>query len=225
MKVELVDSMGTDLTAVNAARVSFNKHKEEMDKGDEKLISYLGTHNHWTPFSHIVLTMRETVPIFVARQRFKHTVGFSYNEVSRRYVSDEPEFYYPPYWRSKPLNKKQGSGDQTINFLNYSYRLGGKEIGNYIPVDEVYKELITVCSEVYQKMIDSGVAPEQVRMVLPQSLYTSYYVTGSLAAWARAYNLRKKEDAQEEIRNLALMWHNIIKEKFPVCWKELTDAN
>lgn len=230
MKVELVDSMGTDLTAANAARVSFDKHKEEFDEKDAKLIHYLSEHNHWTPFAHIVVTMRETVPIFVARQRFKHTVGFTYNEVSRRYVSDDPEFFHPKEWRSKPENKKQGSGKNIINFLLMIKDQGIDDNGTYYEdweyeeVDRAYTKFINSAKELYNLMLDSGIAPEQARILLPQSMYTSYYVTGSLAAWARAYNLRNKEDAQEEIRDLSIMWDNILKDKFPVSWKELTNG-
>ena len=131
MQAELIDYMGSDLTVVNAARVSFDKESEWEIKGkeitdefgtyiedteslserDDRLIHYLASHNHWTPFSHPQVTLRETVPIFVARQRFKHVVGFSYNEVSRRYVDSPPEFYEPKVWRKAAENKKQGSSD------------------------------------------------------------------------------------------------------------------
>lgn len=122
MKAEYVNHMGDDLTVVNAARVSFDKEstwkicESVLHDADHKLISYLAKHNHWTPFSHCMITMREKVPIFVARERFRHTVGFSYNEVSRRYVDDEPEFYHPEVWRSRPVgNVKQGSGLENLS--------------------------------------------------------------------------------------------------------------
>lgn len=223
MKVQLIDVMGDDLRVANAARVSFDKeseweHEREWDPShtfymeyggdflslsDQKLIAYLAKHNHWTPFSHVMITMRETVPIFVARQRFKHMVGFTYNEISRRYVDDTPEFYFPDEWRSAPTgNKKQGSGDGTIEEFTYE--------GGTFSIDKEYKWLMDRCLSVYTNMIEAGVAPEQARMVLPQSMYTSYYVTGSLAAWSRAYRLRSDPHAQLEIRNLAEQWREII---------------
>jgi thymidylate synthase (FAD) len=210
MKAELIDSMGTDLTVVNAARVSFDKESEwevtfigeELQEKDQKLISYLAKHNHWTPFSHVQITMRETVPIFVARQRFKHMVGFTYNEVSRRYVDDAPEFFIPDVWRKAAENKKQGSTDEPIEEIEY-------EGGTFL-ISKEYQWLMEKCQDIYQTFVAAGVAPEQARMVLPQSMYTSYYVTGSLAAWARAYKLRSDPHAQKEIQDLAVQWDNII---------------
>lgn len=212
MKAELIDSMGSDLTVVNAARVSFDKESEwltDAETGDVvdnenyykdvKLIKYLATHNHWTPFSHVQITMRETVPIFVARQRFKHVVGFTYNEVSRRYVDDAPEFFIPDVWRKASENKKQGSTDEAHQDTKY--------------FSKEYKEFINDAQSFYEALIRDGVAPEQARMVLPQSMYTSYYVTGSLAAWTRAYGLRyqmKSGDSQDEIKDLAKQWDDII---------------
>lgn len=216
MKAELIDFMGSDLTVVNAARVSFDKESDWewaehnyqaklLSEKDQKLISYLAKHNHWTPFSHVQITMRETVPIFVARQRFKHVVGFTYNEVSRRYVDSDPEFYTPEVWRGKPLNAKQGSEgelrDEEGNPIEFftNGKTGWSDIG--------LQELSLI---LYKRMINEGVAPEQARMVLPQSMYTSYYCTGSLAAWARAYKLRIDPHAQKEIQDLAVQWNDII---------------
>lgn len=226
LKVELIDSMGSDLTVVNAARVSFDKESEwelvqsccgngsingccgdaipaeQLSEKDQKLISYLAKHNHWTPFSHVQITMRETVPIFVARQRFKHVVGFTYNETSRRYVDEAPEFFVPDYWRKSAENKKQGSSEEEITWISNEEWEGD--------IKEDYARVIDDITCLYQCMINSGVAPEQARMVLPQSMYTSYYTTGSLSAWARAYNLRSEEHAQKEIQDLATQWDNII---------------
>jgi thymidylate synthase (FAD) len=160
-----------------------------------------------TPFSHPQIQMRETVPIFVARQRFKHMVGFTYNEVSRRYVDDTPEFYIPDVWRSRPDGSlKQGSGDK-----HYDSGYWSKQ----------YDELLDHAIALYEGMIQDGVAPEQARMVLPQSMYTSYYVTGSLAAWARAYKQRVDTHAQKEIQDLGYMWGEIIEPLFPETWKVL----
>lgn len=231
MEVTYVDHMGDDLRVVNAARVSFNKesHWETefelvsddgtlsnytpvLSKGDQKLIQYLAKHNHWTPFSHVQITMREKVPIFVARQRFKHMVGFTYNEVSRRYVSDDPEFYVPDQWRKKAENKKQGSSEETLLGDDAEW------------FDDKYTKLLAHVETLYKEMIEEGIAPEQARMILPQSMYTEYYVTGSLAAWARAYKLRVDPHAQLEIQELAKMWNENISgiKELEHSWKALT---
>lgn len=222
MKAELVDYMGDDLRVVNAARVSFDKESDweaidsrslnafdeidihyDLSQKDQKLIVYLAKHNHWTPFSHVQITMRETVPIFVARQRFKHMVGFTYNEVSRRYVDDKPDFYMPEQWRKRAEDKKQGSSNQeVVNLVD--------DEGMSYSIDSEYKSILIIANQFYDDLIRNGVAPEQARMVLPQSMYTSYYVTGSLAAWARAYNLRSDPHAQKEIQELAVQWDIII---------------
>ncbi len=220
MKAELIDMMGDDLTVVNAARVSFNKRSDwfydesgrsELSKRDQRLIGYLAKHNHWTPFSHVMVQMRETVPIFVARQRFKHMVGFTYNEVSRRYDDSPPEFYVPETWRLRAENKKQGSSDEIV--------------GENTNIKTDYRLFLDHCRNMYESLLEDGVAPEQARMVLPQSMYTSYYVTGSLAAWARAYKQRIDEHAQKEIQDLALQWGNIIGsiETLSHSWSALTN--
>lgn len=219
MKVEYVDHMGNDLTVVNSARVSFNKHKEEFEEGDAKLIKYLATHGHWTPFSHPQITLREKVPIFVARQRFKHMVGFTYNEVSRRYVDDTPEFFVPDVWRSRPDGSvKQGSGTERVEVVRLPH---SEEFA--VPIDIAYGEHVEDCADLYERMLEAGVAPEQARMVLPQSMYTEYYVTGSLAAWARAYKQRIDSHSQKEIQQLAEQWGNILAPLFPVSWEALTE--
>ncbi|MFV1943518.1 FAD-dependent thymidylate synthase [Pseudomonas luteola] len=228
IKAELINVMGDDLTVVNAARVSFDKESvwesgccgcgtaqgccgepaKVLSAADTKLINYLALHNHWTPFSHPQITLRETVPIFVARQRFKHMVGFTYNEVSRRYVDDTPEFYVPKVWRSKPDGSiKQGSGGIHPESLHY---------------EGMYQIYLGMAQKLYEDMIEDGVAPEQARMVLPQSMLTSYYVTGSLAAFARAYKQRAESHSQVEIQGLAHQWTEIIAPLFPVSWAALT---
>lgn len=230
MRCEYIDHMGDDLRVANAARVSFDKEgtyeetewnirtqrvEGRISEKDQRLIRYLSTHNHFTPFTHTSITLRETVPIFVARQRFKHTVGFTYNEVSRRYVDSPPEFYVPDVWRGRAENKKQGSSDEVVeNLVQYNPPH---------PIDLAYIRFLTDVETFYHELIVSGVAPEQARMVLPQSMFTSYYVTGSLAAFARAYNLRSKEDAQKEIQELSVHWDNIIRPLFPVSWSALVD--
>lgn len=214
MIVDYVNHLGSDLTVVNAARVSFNKESQLVDGelvgGDVRLIEYLAKHNHFTPFTHAQITLRETVPIFVARQRFKHVVGFSYNEVSRRYVDSDPEFYYPSEWRERPGGSvKQGSGGVHPD----SERL-----------NLVYDELVRLAKRLYKAMINDGVAPEQARMLLPQSMLTSYYVTGSLAAFARLYQLRCAPQAQQEVQELAQKIATIVEPLFPVSWRALTHA-
>lgn len=209
--VEYVDHMGNDLTVVNAARVSMNKHKNQFDDKDVRLVKYLAKHRHWTPFANCAITVRETVPIFIARQRFKHMVGFNYNEVSRRYVDTPPEFYYPDYWRKRPEdNIKQGSGGFHEDSVWWM---------------DIYSKYIKEAEDMYQGMIDEGIAPEQARMVLPQSMLTSYYVTGSLEAFARAYRQRiDTSTAQIEIAKLAEQWDSIIKPLFPYSWDALTKS-
>jgi len=208
VKAEYINHMGTDLTVVNAARVSFAKEAEEFSERDGKLIKYLAEHNHWTPFSHPQITLRYTVPIVVARQEFKHTIGFSRNEVSRRYVDDAPEFYEPKSWRARPEGSvKQGSAG---------------DIDSQNQFDWLYKEACGVTREIYFQMIESGIAPEQARLVLPQGMYTSYYITGSLAAFARMCKQRQSKDAQVEIQELAQQVDKIIAPLFPASWQALT---
>lgn len=217
-RAEYIDHMGDDLRVVNAARVSFNKESDWEDHDDEakllgagnaKLIKYLAEHGHWTPFSHPQITMRETVPIFVARQRFKHMVGFTYNEVSRRYVDDTPEFFKPDRWRGGPTDgAKQGSSGSIEN-----------EDASDCWGDLHFHHQNSIST--YQAFLDRGVAPEQARMLLPQSMVTSYYVTGSLAAWARAYKQRIDPHSQQEIQDLAGQWGSIIEPLFPESWKAL----
>lgn len=224
MEAVLIDFMGDDVRVANAARVSFKKESDwvilpedptantieerVLSESDEKLINYLAKHNHWTPFSHVQITLREKVPIFVARQRFKHMVGFTYNEVSRRYVDDAPEFYSPNTWRGRPVNAKQGSSEEIIEGPKEEFRNPQtfKDETAYQWYDK-YMHYAKCC---YQQLLAAGVAPEQARMVLPQSMYTEYYVTGSLAAWARAYRLRIDPHAQQEIQDLAKIWGEVI---------------
>lgn len=227
MEVTLIDYMGSDLTIVNAARVSFDKESELFSEQDAKLISYLARHNHFTPFTHVQITLREKVPIFVARQRFKHMVGFSYNEVSRRYVDSPPEFYTPDTWRGRPVNAKQGSSEEVIEDISYyfAYEVYDRyDLGKTKDIKHQYNELIRITSGFYNTLIESGVAPEQARMVLPQSMMTEYIVTGSLAAWARAYKLRIDSHSQLEIQDLAKQWGSIIGgiKELEHSWRALT---
>ena len=222
LRAELITHMGSDDFVCDAARVSMDKQASGYtDEQNAKLIKYLGTHDHWSPFAHPQITLRETVPIFVARQRFKHVVGFCYNEVSRRYVDSEPEFYTPDVWRSRPEGSiKQGSGEALVTHCDDGYHGEGGD-----PIGFVYRDLMSHCEIVYNNMLQAGVAPEQARMVLPQSMYTSYYVTGSLAAWARAYKQRIDAHAQVEIQDLAKQWGDIIAPLFPESWAVLTGGS
>jgi thymidylate synthase (FAD) len=213
--------MGSDARVVDAARVSFEKEASNYTEAqNEKLIRYLAVHQHFSPFTHNSITLRETVPIFVARQRFKHTVGFTYNEVSRRYVDSPPEFYIPDAWRKRADNKKQGSSDEVVNKLRFIFGDGSFSI---LGPDEIYHNYLDDALHVYHTLIQGGVAPEQARMVLPQSMMTSYYCTGSLAAFARAYKLRSEESAQKEIQELATQWDQLIRPLFPISWSCLVD--
>lgn len=219
MKAELIRVYGSDDVVVDAARVSFDKIAANYtEEQNAKLISYLAKHDHWSPFAHVSIQMRETVPIFIARQRFKHRIGFEYNEVSRRYVSDEPTFFIPDAWRKAAENKKQGSSDEAVELLY---------VEGLIPESptNAYERFIFEAKELYHDMIENGVAPEQARMILPQSMYTSYYTTGSLAAWARAYKLRSDEHSQKEIRDLADQWDEIIRgiPELKYSWSALVD--
>ena len=218
MKVELVDKMGSDLSVVNAARVSYSKESEweritpagptegALSEKDEKLIKYLAKHNHWSPFAHASLQFRIKAPIFVARQLVKHQVGLVWNEISRRYVDYEPELYEPKEWRGRPQNSKQGS-DGTVSIdSNEKHRL-----------DMTMEQ----CKIIYNSLIGKGIAPEQARMVLPQSMMTEWIWSGTLYAFARVCNLRCAKDTQEETRHIANQIHNICNKEFPNSWKYL----
>ena len=193
--------MGTDLSVVNAARVSFAKESDEFSDKDAKLINYLAKHNHWSPFGHASLQFRIKAPIFVARQLVKHQVGLVWNEVSRRYVDDAPEFYIPSEWRLKADDKKQGSSNETVDYN--------------------IESTIQYVTETYNNLLKANVAPEMARMVLPQNLYTEWYWSGSLMAFARVCNLRCKPDTQKETQVIAQMIDYEAKQKFPVSWKAL----
>jgi len=203
MNIELIDKMGSDLSIVNAARVSFNKVKTEFDEKDERLIKYLATHNHWSPFAHASLQFRIKAPVFVARQLVKHQVGLVWNEVSRRYVDSDPEFYIPFLWRNKAENKKQGSGDSEIEYD--------------------VSDIVTHAKELYNNMIEKGIAPEMARMVLPQSMITEWIWSGTLYAFARVCQLRNKDDSQQETRMITEQLAKHCADHFPVSWRYLNE--
>lgn len=215
--VQLVDRMGSDLTVVNSARVSFSKTSALDDNGnlsdrDARLIKYLAEHNHISPFFHPMITVRINMPIFVMRQWYKSQIGFARNETSRRYISTLPEYWTPGEWRLASMNKKQGSGDG-VRLLNFMKGDGG------LPVD--YNDICESSIGFYNELIDRGIAPEQARIVLPQSMMTEFIETASLAAYARLVKLRTTPDAQYEIRLYAERVSTIMSELFPVSWKAL----
>ena len=211
MEVTLIDYMGSDLTVVNAARVSFGKRKgkAEFDNSDKKLINYLAKHNHWSPFGHCSIQFYIKAPVFVARQLVKHQVGLTWNEISRRYVDTEPEFFEPDVWRGAADDKKQGSSDETINISSHSKR--------------VYQQVLKSAKWTYEDLLKQGVCPEQARMVLPQSMITEWYWSGTLYAFARVCNLRCKPDAQQETREIANMIDKECGKLFPISWSALVE--
>lgn len=212
IQVSYLDKMGSDLSVVNAARVSFEKTSQFQEDGslstaDIKLINYLVRHNHWSPLAHTALQIRIKAPIFVARQLVKHQIGLVWNEVSRRYVDSEPEFYFPEFWRGKPLNAKQGS-DGVVG-----------------DSDSVVAELVRAyteeCLQTYNALLEQGVAPEQARMVLPLNAHTEWIWSGTLVAFARICKLRLDPHAQSETSDVARLISPICAEHFPVSWAAL----
>jgi thymidylate synthase (FAD) len=252
IKATYIDHMGSDLSVVNAARVSFGKkseweegtyldhHIEELGNGryegvifywklssrDTDLIHYLASHKHMSPFGHAFASFHVKAPIFVARQLVKHKF-LRWNEISRRYVDDEPEFYVPEVWRGRSKDKKQGSSStEIVNDGWYPDNFGRSEnpaynnwSGEWFPWGDATMQLGQ-----YNKMIEAGVAPEMARMVLPQSTMTEWYWSGSLDAFADMCRLRCKDDTQYETRLVAVTISAIMEDLFPVSWKALVDA-
>ena len=236
ISVELLDHMGTDLTPVNAARVSMNKASDweienivtEVDADsrvyheypilklkdkDAKLISYLASNGHTSCFEHQVASFRLKVPIFVARQIQRHRT-FAYNEVSRRYVKDDLEFYWPDKWRKAAANVKQGSSDEEFNIYTVCQ-------GIYPDAEVNARDFIEVAGDLYSKLVEAGCCPEQARMILPQSLMTSFYMTGNLRNWAHFLKLGLDSHAQQEVREVAQMINDVLVELWPISMKEL----
>jgi len=214
IKATYIDHMGSDLTVANAARVSFGKTSEMEDdpwgpprlkKKDDKLIQYLAREKHISPFGHCFASFHVKAPIFVARQLVKHKF-LRWNEISRRYVDDKPEFYTPDVWRGRSADKKQGS-EGVVNLE--------------LPLLAAHVTAV----EQYEELLDAGVAPEQARMVLPQSMMTEWYWSGSLDAFADMCNLRCKSDTQAETREVAKQIDHKMIELFPVSWDALTEED
>jgi thymidylate synthase (FAD) len=259
MKVTYEDHMGSDLSVVNAAKVSFGKRSvfegrvggpDVLSKQDQGLVAFLArgctsgdwedlserllenaqvvdgewtewfdpqeredllNHirkmpSHWSPFAHTAVTLHLKMPIFVARQIMKHTTGIEYNEISRRYVDSEPEFYVPDVWRKKADNVKQGSSDEA-SLWNHGFGTGYRE--------EEY-EVMDAVKSLYKRMLETGVAPEQARMVLPQSMYTEVIATGNLWAICNLITQRTDSHAQKETQDLAKQIEDIVRPLFPV---------
>lgn len=225
MYVKYIQHCGDDLTVVNAARVSFNKQSDwesealcptdphtggkvppykRLKEKDKKLIKYLASHKHKSPFNHTWITLHVKAPIFIARQLVKHKF-MVWNEVSRRYVDENPEFYWPEKWRARSKDKKQGSD-------------GEIKIPSFLNLDLMLAQNAKVH---YNQMISDGVCPEQARMILPLNTYTEWYWSGTLGAWSDMYNLRAASDTQLETQEVARMCGNLIEPLFPVSWKEL----
>jgi len=211
MQVDYVCHMGSDVNVVNAARCSFAKEVKEFDlEKDTKLINYLAKHNHWSPLAHTSLTIRVKAPIFMARQFVKHQIGLVWNEESRRYIDDTPEFYKPREWRTRPKSVKQGSGS-VVDFEGCEW------------IDESFNFLVTETLGAYSSMIGDGLAPEMARMILPQNTMTNWMWTGSLVAFARIVKLRTEEHAQVEAQELAKMIEEVVAPLYPVSWAALME--
>ena len=211
--IELLDTMGSDLMVVNAARVSFAKESKQLTAGDAKLIKYLADHEHTSPFFHPQIQFRIKMPIFVAREWYRHQIGFSRNEVSRRYVDTLPECWVPSSdeLRERDPKLKQGSKETPVQ--------------NADVLHEKIDELSANCLQVYTNLLDQGVAPEIARTVLPQSMYTEFIETASLAAYARLYKLRASPDAQREIQAYAKAIGGLLSSRFPFSWAALTSSD
>lgn len=214
MEVQYVDHMGSDVNVVNAARVSFAKCSDAVDvEKDTKLINYLAKHNHWSPLAHTSVSIRVKAPIFMARQFVKHQIGLVWNEESRRYIDDTPEFYKPSIWRGRPQNAKQGSSGTHPMIIEHDY--------GRTDMDRWFEEFTADALYFYTTMVEEGVAPEQARMVLPQSTMTNWIWTGSLVAFARVCKLRLDPHAQVEAQELAQKIHDVIAPLYPISWEAL----
>ncbi len=209
INVVLKHHCGSDLSVVNSARVSFDKESSSLSDKDEKLIHYLAKHKHTSPFGHAFVTFKVDAPVFVARQLVKHKF-LRWNEVSRRYVDNEPDIYSPDHWRQRPENKKQGSG-QAFEKEHQQF------------MQQQYVEVMDRVLKMYEYMLAYGVAPEQARMMLPQSMMTSWWWSGSLDAFADMCKLRLGPDSQTETREVAIQIAEEMVNLFPVSWKALME--
>lgn len=211
-RVDYVDHMGSDMTTVNAARVSFGKHKSEIDEKDEKLIKYLIKNNHTSPFEHCSLTFRFTVPLFIRSQHHRHRT-WAYNEISRRYTSVGMEFYEPLAFRTQHESNRQASNDVKINPQS-SYRFG--DFAHFASANKLVKMHNESSLDLYNSLVESGVCREQARGVLPQNLYTQYYGSCNLHNLIKFINLRTHSGAQWEIQQVAKACQTIAEKHFPI---------
>jgi len=209
MSVKHLLKMGTDDTVVDAARVSFAKEASNYTSDQNvKLITYLAKHKHWSPFAHCTLQFHIKAPIFVARQLAKHQVGFAWNEVSRRYVDYEPTFWSSQgHWRAAAENKKQGSSSEYV--------------ANSAAAQNYYNASVQATLLCYKVLLTQGVCPEQARAILPQSMMTEWYWTGSLYGFNRVCQLRLDPHAQDECRQVALAISDCCAKAFPISWMAL----
>jgi thymidylate synthase (FAD) len=225
IEVTYIDHMGSDLTVANAARVSFGK-KSELDTSDvwgpptlkekdAKLINYLAEHDHISPFGHCFASFHVKAPIFVARQLVKHKF-LRWNEISRRYVDNKPEFYEPDVWRGRSVDKKQGSEGE-VELRGDSFGVGYEPWWGDGSLQET-----TLC--IYKDLIEQGVCPEQARMVLPQSTMTEWYWSGSLDAFSDMCVLRCDSDTQAETREVAQRINSEMELLFPASWVSLMSS-
>jgi len=210
IKATLMDYMGSDITVVNAARVSFGKKSSNTytTAKDEKLIWYLAEHKHMSPFGHCFASFHVKAPIFVARQLVKHKF-LRWNEISRRYVDDEPELYEPDVWRGRSADKKQGSSGVV------------EPLESFFHADDNETTINEAVLALYNNLLVEGVAPEQARMVLPQSMMTEWYWSGSLDAFADMCLLRCASDTQQETQEVANQISRSMHKLFPVSWMAL----
>ena len=209
--VEVIETFGSDLTVVNAARVSFEKESTELVKQDIGLINYLANHDHISPFFHPQIRLRIKMPIFIAREWFRHTIGFARNEISRRYVDSPPSIWTPDTFRERDTNLKQGSK--------------ATEIQNSDLATTIYNETVDECLKTYNKLLELNVAPEIARSILPQGMYTEFIETGSLAAYVRLCNLRTDSHAQREIQEYANAVSKLVEPYFPHSWKAMMNKH
>ena len=206
-KVELLDHMGGDLLVANAARVSFNKHHDVLDTSDERILKYMADHNHFTPFTHPQFQFRFKMPIMVIREWYRHTVGLTRNEVSRRYVDYTPEFFVPKGLRARDKNAKQGSKDEHVPHSDF--------------LIEERQRLYNGILAHYEGELRAGVAPEVAREILPFAMYTEFYETGSLAAYSRICKLRITDGVLKETRLYAEAVSELIAPICPKSWEVL----
>lgn len=209
MSVDLIDHMGSDLSVVNAARVSFARTSAELSEADKRLIKYLAAHDHWTPFAHTAVQLRVAAPVPIRTQCFKHKIGMVENEESRRYISTRPEIYIPEFFREKPEGSiKQGSAGKHPRNEEFS---------------AFYRSIARECVDGYMEMIEAGICPEQARFVLPQGAIVNWIWTGNLVSFANFVNKRSEATAQREVADVASDVDKIIRPLFPVSWAALVD--